>query len=538
MTSHARAILWAQFRSWINYYPRSNRAGSVLGALLAVVWYGMWVWFAFLIFRVFADPANDKLGHSVLPAGLFFVFLYWQLVPVLLAATGVSLELKKLQVYPIPHAQLFLIELMLRVTASFEMFVITGGLAAGLFGNPRLPRWAALGLVPFIVFNLAVSAGTREIFVRLMARKRVREVAVLLLVSVGAIPQLLIVTGAWQRIRDWFQRTPGGWWPWSAAAQIASGEPGWTAPLMLAVWTAAGYWFGRSQFEKTLSFDAAESAATRSPALSSRTRPGLWDRAARWPSALFADPLAAVIEKEMRFLARAPRFRLVFAMGFTFGLVIWLPVVLKGGGSRPGFFANNFLTMVAAYAILLLGDVCFWNVFGFDRSAAQAFWAMPVRFETVLAGKNVAALFFVLLEVTLITAICAALRMPVNGTRIAEAYSVAIVLWLYLAGLGNLTSTSAPRALNPAKSMRSGAPGKLQAMLFIVYPLAAIPVALAYGARYAFRGEWAFFAVLILSALAGAAVYWVALESAVETAERDRERIITALSQGDGIIQA
>ena len=163
---------------------------------------------------------------------------------------------------------------------------------------------------------------------------------------------------------------------------------------------------------------------------------------------------------------------------------------------------------------------------------------MPVRFETVLAGKNVAALFFVLLEVTLITAICAALRMPVNGTRIAEAYSVAIVLWLYLAGLGNLTSTSAPRALNPAKSMRSGAPGKLQAMLFIVYPLAAIPVALAYGARYAFRGEWAFFAVLILSALAGAAVYWVALESAVETAERDRERIITALSQGDGIIQA
>ncbi len=52
----------------------------------------------------------------------------------------------------------------------------------------------------------------------------------------------------------------------------------------------------------------------------------------RLPSALLKDPLGALIEKEFRFLVRSPRFRLVFLMGFTFGLVIWLPMVFVPRG--------------------------------------------------------------------------------------------------------------------------------------------------------------------------------------------------------------
>ena len=48
--------------------------------------------------------------------------------------------------------------------------------------------------------------------------------------------------------------------------------------------------------------------------------------------------------------------------------------------------------MLGAYALLLLGDVAFWNVFGFDRSAAQAYFIAPVRLSSVLVSKNLAAL--------------------------------------------------------------------------------------------------------------------------------------------------
>jgi ABC-2 type transport system permease protein len=535
MNSRVQTLLWAQWRAWLNYYPRSNRTGAVFGPALMLLWYGMWLALAALTARVFAEPENAGMTATVLPSALFFVFIYWQAIPVLLASTGVSLEMKKLQVYPIPGSHLFLLDLMLRVTASFEMLLLMCGLGAGLLANPRLPKWSALGIVPFIVFNLCVAAGVREILIRLLARKRIREAVVLLLVSLAAVPQVLVVTGAWQKLRLMAGGFSQPLWPWSATAAVAGGRL--TPLVILAGWTALAYVFGRRQFERSLNFDEAEASATTV----SRGRSGerrLADRILRWPSLIFQDPLAALIEKELRFLARAPRFRLVFTMGFTFGLVIWLPVSFGRQHDSPGVFANNYLTFVCLYALLLLGDVCFWNSLGFDRAASQAYWAMPVEFSRVLIAKNITALFFVLLEIGLITAACAVLRMPLDARRIVEAFSLTVVVSTYLVGLGNLTSVTAPRAINPAKPMRSGAPGKLQAMLLLLYPLAAIPVLLSFGARYAFESEAAFFAVLGVSGLAGAAVYWVALESAVEAASANREKILSALSQGEGIIQA
>ena len=252
---------------------------------------------------------------------------------------------------------------------------------------------------------------------------------------------------------------------------------------------------------------------------------------------LFPDPLGALIEKEIRFLTRAPRFRLVFTMGFTFGLVIWLPIASRGG-SGTGLMADNYLTLVCVYAVILIGDVCFWNSFGFDRRAAQIYFVAPVRFATVLIAKNISALFFVLLEITAIIAVCALLRMPVTILRLAEAYSVTLVISVYLVAVGNLTSIRNPRAVNPAKSTRSGSAGQMQAMLVLIYPLAALPVLLAYAARYAFSSEAAFFAVLSVAGLIGVAVYWVAMESSVTTAETRREQIVDKLSSGDGLIQS
>ena len=57
---------------------------------------------------------------------------------------------------------------------------------------------------------------------------------------------------------------------------------------------------------------------------------------------------------------------------------------------------------------------------------------------------------------------------------------------------------------------------------------------LAYGARYAFDSNFAFFAFLAFAAALGAVVYWVALDSAVKAAERRRELIITELSRTAG----
>lgn len=534
MMAQTRAILWAQWRSLLNHGPRSNRAGTVFALLMAIGWYGLWAAASIQIARTCSDPGNLDLLSVLLPGGLLFVFTYWQVVPILLATSGVSLSMRKLQVYPIPHAQLYFLELLLRVSTGFEMILVLAGMFAGLVLNPRFPLWAPLGLIPFGIFNLCLSAGTREVMVRVFARKWLREIAVLLLVMMGAIPQVVVALGAEQRLKDWFSGPSLAIWPWSAAARMALGQAPALGMLVLVLWTAAAFWFGRWQFERTLSFDADVANATRVEDRGPKA--GFIDRLLGWPPVLFSDPLAAMVEKEIRFLSRAPRFRLVFTMGFTFGLVIWLPLSF-GRHASSGVFSRNYLTFMCVYALVLLGDVCFWNSFGFDRTAAQIYWAMPVRFSLVLAAKNVAALFFVLLEVVLVMMVCFLLRLPMGLMAIGEALMVTLVISLYMLSLGNLTSTWNARAINPSRSMRTGAPGRLQALLLLLYPASAAPVALAYLARWAFDSVAAFFLVLAIMGLVGAAVYWVSMESAVAAADRNKERLLAALSEGENLMQ-
>jgi ABC-2 type transport system permease protein len=530
MNTQARAILWAQFRSLLNFGRRSG-AGIAFTAVLFTFWYGIFTALAVLAARLMSDPESVPILIKHFPAILFGILLYWQIVPVMMAATGYALEVRKLIVYPIPHRRLFGIDLLLRALTSLEMFILLTGGAIGAAMNPRLPNWGLLGFAFFAAFNLFLAAGVKEVLTRALARRRFRELFMFVFVLICALPQLVVVTGSADRVSRWFGVITAPVLPWSAAASVIQGNQTLIALASMMAWVAAAYVFGRNQFERTLRFDAD---AARSSSASTPSRgAGAMERVFRLPAVLFRDPLAALIEKELRFLSRAPRFRLVFAMGFSFGLLIWIPMMLRNQG---GFMARNFLVVVSSYAVLMLADVCFWNTFGFDRGAAQIYLAAPVRFQTVLIAKNITAFIFILLEMVAISLVCAAIRLPVSPQRILEAASVTAVLSVYLMALGNLTSTHSPRAVNPQKVTRSGAAAKSQFLLMFLFPVAAIPIALAYVARWAFRSEPAFFVTLLVTGAVGAVVYRVALDSAVDTVRDRREQFVTALSQGEGPI--
>jgi ABC-2 type transport system permease protein len=529
--NQARAILWAQWRTLRNFYPRGGVAWT---AVIGLGWYGFWLLAAISTARLAANPSNLGLMKAALTGGLLLVFLYWQVVPLLMAATGASLELRKLQVYPIPPAQLFSIEVMLRVTAAVEMIFILAGLALGILFNPAMPKWSAFMLVPYIFFNLFLAVGLRDLVARILAHKRIREVAFLLLVVCAGLPQLLMLRGSvgGKGLRTFFADSSIAW-PWAATANLIQNRSIAQSLAIVLAWALAAAIFGYWQFETSLSFDAQAASATE---VRSSRQDGLVERFFRLPSLLFRDPLAVLIEKEIRFLVRSPRFRLVFLMGFTFGLVIWLPLALGKSGLAKSVLGTNYLTVVSVYSLLLLSEVCFWNSFGFDRSAAQFYFLAPVPFWRVLVGKNLSAVFFILVEISAVTIVCACLGMPLNPVRLAEAYSVAAVLTIFLLGAGNLLSVHQARAVNPATSFRTGAAGRVQAMLFVIYPVASIPAGLAYLARWAFDSEAAFFLVLAFDAAVAIVVYRIALQSAVEAAERIKEQMITALSAGDGPI--
>jgi len=303
--------------------------------------------------------------------------------------------------------------------------------------------------------------------------------------------------------------------------------------LSLCVWTAAAAWFGRTQFERSLRFDAT--AAQSTPM---RVGNSPWQRMMesfyQFPRRWLRDPVAAIVEKELRSLTRTPRYRMIFVMGFSFGLMVWLPLILGKRAERDGALSHHFLTVVCVYALTLLGQVSFWNCFGFDRSAAMIYFAAPQPLARVFAGKNLAALVFIYLEVFILTGVTTVLGVHFGVAQLLETIVVVAVCSLYMLALGNISSVQYPRGLNPERVSQGGASSRFQALVMLLYPLSLLPVLLAYLARYGFRSDLAFYLVLAFAAAVGGALYWIALESAVNTALKRRERIVSDLSNNDG----
>src|SRR5207253_11350847 len=141
---------WAQWPTLYHFYPHRGMAWS---AGVALIWYGLWTAAAFVLLRVFSNPAELPIIRVALPGALLLMFLYWQVLPLMLATTGSSLDLRKLRAYPIPDGPLFSIEVVLRVTAGIEIVLLLIGITIGAMLNPALSRWSLPGTLLYIAFN-------------------------------------------------------------------------------------------------------------------------------------------------------------------------------------------------------------------------------------------------------------------------------------------------------------------------------------------------------------------------------------------------
>jgi ABC-2 type transport system permease protein len=527
MSSRVSIIFAAQWKSLLHIRRLGARGGRILAAFLWVFWYGLWA-FLGLAAAAYTATASQVSLETAVPLIFMGTCLFWQLAPIVTAEAGASLDIRKILIYPISDGDLFSVELLLRLSTALEVILVLAGTLVGLLLNPAVPLWfPAPALLILIAFNLFLSAGLRSLLERLLAMRHVREIVVLVIVLCAALPQLLVYTGGSGSLRRLLSMHQSVVLPWAAAARFALGGSLALPLLVLCAWTGAAYVFGRTQFRRSLRFDVT---AARSAGSAGTAR---WaERLYHWPAALFPDPLAALVEKELRTLARAPRFRVVFLMGFSFGVIIWWPLLHGGGFSGPG--GLSYPVVVSGYAMILLAEVAFWNQFGFDRSAAQLYFCAPVPFSLVLRAKNVAGMTFVFLEIGLILAVCAALRVPLPLSSIAQAVAVTLVLSLFFLSVGNVSSIYQPRAANPEHSWGRSSAGRFQVYMLLLFPVIVAPIALAYLAGFAFDSHTAFYAVLGFDAVVGAICYHIATSSAVAAAHKRREEFLGALGQSAG----
>ena len=529
------AILKAQWLSMRTFRLGAKSASSIFSAVIGLIFYGFWTIGAYAAQSFLANPANKTYFDQVVSPTLLIMFLYWQITPMITATMGASLDLKKLLVYPIPMGQLFSIEVLLRLTTGIEMLLMLTGISIGVLRNPEIGGWAAaprviLAAALYVAINLLLSAGLRNLVERLMLRKRVREVVILLMVAISIAPQILLRSHLpFERIQQYL--APFLFFPWGAAARLLLNEEMARPAVVLTVFAACAYVFGRTQFNASLRFDGQSNRISK-PEI--KQQMGLIEKVVRFPARFLPDPVGAVFEKETLSLSRMAPFRLIFVMGCSLGVILWLPRVLNGRATTPGFMNDNVLTFASAYGVLVIGQLTYFNCFGFDRSAVQVWFSMPVPIGKTILGKNLAAAFFIFLELLLTLVVMIVFRVPLTARKISESFVVSAIVALYLIAFGNITSTRMPRSLNPEKVSQGGSSKAMNALIMLCFPLVLSPIAMAFWARSVFESEGIFYGFLGLAAILGAILYWVAMGSASQAAWNRREKILNDLSRGEG----
>lgn len=528
------AILRAQFLS-MRLRGGARRGGAIFGALTGLLFYSVWALLAWGVMLFFSSPDQAPLFVPGITGGLMFVMLYWQLAPVISASFGASLDLQKLLAYPIPLGKLFLVEVLLRVVTCGEMLLLLIGLTAGLLRNPVYGLHAApmvlAGALLFSAMNILLSAGTRSLVERLFLRTRLREAMLLLLVLVSVLPRLLIGLNVRLQKQAVLHFVPSqSAWPWAGAARLMLGDSLALSAAAALGWLAVAFFFSRWQFQRSLRFDAGAGRSRRIEEKQESGADSLTDRVFRTPARFFPDPFAALAEKELRTLSRIPRFRLVYIMSCLFGAIIYLPNMRRA--HPDSFWMQNAVVFMALYALLMLGQITYWNSFGFDRTATQGYFSWPIRFRDVLIAKNLTVLFLLVPQILLVSATAAALRVPLTPVKILETIVVIFVAALYWLALGNSSSVRMPRALDSDKMNQMS--NRMQSFTILLAPLLLLPLVLAYWARWFFANELVFAGLVLVAGIVGGIFYGVGLDSAVQNANSRREKMLMELSRSDG----
>src|SRR6202142_4223314 len=370
-------------------------AGGIGGA----VGLGGAAWF------VISQKNAEWLGGLLWP-----VFLFWQLFPLMATAFTQNVESSNLLRFPLSYRSYFLIRLVYGsldpATAVAGLWLLGIDIGIGV-ARPSLLPWATIVLLTFAFVNLILARMLFAWLERWLAQRRTREIIGILfflfvlsfqligpLIAVyehRSIPETRILGHKLSKAQ---RPLPPG----LAAAAIAGTAQGQRASsvvpfVLLGCWGIAFLWLLnfrlRSEYRgENLSESEGRKAFTGDL---QAIRPG-------WNLPGLPEPVAAVFEKELRYLSRSG------PMLFTLIVPLFMLAVFRSSGKNEGLFAHApglTFPLGVAYSLLLLTNLTY-NNFGADGNGTQFFFASPVRFRQIMLGKNLAHTAVFAVEVGLV----------------------------------------------------------------------------------------------------------------------------------------
>lgn len=482
---------------------------------------------------------------------LWGVLVYWQLFPVMATAFTEGFDSSNFLRFPIRYRSYFFIRM---VYGALDPTTLIGGLwlvgiAVGVgIADPGLFPWAVLLLATFGAFNILLARAIFAWIERWLARRKSREILgvvfLLFIVSIQFIGPVMgrygnhrgrhtrsVIPGVAANLLPAEKFTPPGLVGASLDA-ASSGNPG-TALGSWAIecgYAAVFLWLLdarlRAQFRgENLSEGVAPRAAAAAAAGKTAVREGL-----ALPG--FSAPVAAVFEKELRYLSRSAPMLFNLAMP----LVI-LAIFLLGpaNSARRGnaavhnaAFAGYAFPLALAYALLILSNLTY-NCFGTEGAGVQFYFVAPVRFRQIMLGKNLVHGFLLAFEACLLwVAVCFVLHPPTIGITLA---TLAGALFASLVNFtaGDLMSLYTPKKFDYAVFGRQRASG-ITAFAVLGVQIVIVGIcAMAFVLTSYYGRLWLATVILLALAAAAFAAYTIVLNHVDRIAVNRREALIAEL---------
>jgi len=535
------AIAWLRWRLFLNALRTTQGRLEFLSRVLVSI--------AFTILGLGGSLGMGLLAFFCLSQGkpqwlasfLWIIFFFWQIFPVMATAFGNNADSSDLLRFPLSYGSYFPVRL---AYGAFDPASAIGslwsfGIVVGVsLAKPALFPWTLLVVVAFAAFNLLFMQMIFAWVERWLAQRRTREIMGILFVLLMLSFQLIgPLTGRYgkrarpevHKVVEFLAPVQGLLPPGLAADAIVQGiYPQWPVALssfalLCAFAAATGYGLHLRLLAQYRGENLNESAAASTLPRDRQLRLG-------WKLPGFATPVAAVFEKEVRYLLRSGPMLLTLIMP------IFALLVFRLGAMNSARRSVRFLThapdlafpLAAAYMLLMLTNLVY-NTFGGDAGGIQFFYASPVSFRDIVLAKNLTHVSILVVEMILAwIAVAFLYGRPALDITIATLAGLLFAVPLNFA-VGNVLSLYSPKRLDYSKfggqraSQTTALVGLLLQLLVVGLGVSVFSIARYIG------NSW--IATLLLLVLAGVSlfVYEMILKRVDRLALERRETLVREL---------
>ena len=533
------AIAWLRWRLFVNTLRTARGQLELLSRILVSLAFtilGLGGAFGMGAFAYFFFMHGKP---QLLAVPLWIIFFFWQFFPIMSTAFTNNPDSSDLLRFPLGYGSYYLVRLAYGAfdPASAIGALWTCGLLVGIsLVKPALLPWALLVLLAFAVFNLLLMQMIFAWVERFLAQRRTREVMGVLFVLLMLSFQLIgPLTGRYgkharpqvQRVVAVLAPVQAVLPPGLAADAIVQGiYPQWppalsSLALLCGFVIVIGYGLHVRLLAQYRGENLNETVATSALPQDRPLHLG-------WSLPGFATPVAAVFEKEVRYLLRSGPMLLNLIMP------IFALLVFRFGGMnaarRSGYFLartpNLAFPLATAYTLLMLTNLVY-NTFGADGGGIQFFYASPVSFRQIVLGKNLIHACILIFEMVIAWAAVSFLYgAPALDVTIATLAGLLFAAPLNFA-VGNVLSLYSPKKLDYSKFGRQRA-AQMTVLISLALQIVVVGVGFSifWTARY-LANSW--IAALLLLSLGGASltIYGMILNR-VDRLAQDRREILVA----------